>query len=460
MEKTEVLKLIKQGENDTTEFKESFDKETIETVGAFSNTDGGVILIGVSNKGVVKGVMTGKETLASWANQVSQSTDPRVIPDIGIVEIDGKTVVVIEVKEYPIKPVSSKGRCYERVGTSNRSMTPHEIATVHIITSGSSWDKDPPESASMKDIDKSMVQYYIRKSNETGRTKISPREKMSDVLEKAELVKDGKPTRAAILLFSKNPQRHICLAEIHCGRFKDDITIIDDRMVRGSILEQIDDAMEFIQKNTNVRFVMTGKPQRGQVWDYPIDALREAVINAVCHRDYTVSSDVEIRIYEDKLTVYAPGGLPLGMTVEKLYKPHKSVLRNKGIAGVFYSMGLIERWGTGMGKIMTLCKEAGLPEPQFDEGQGFEIIFNKDIYTEEYLKKSGLNERQVQAIKYLKERKNITNKEYQQICNTSERTATRDLADLVKREIFELKGTTGKGTKYILKTPQRRQSRQ
>ncbi len=106
-------------------------------------------------------------------------------------------------------------------------------------------------------------------------------------------------------------------------------------------------------------------------------------------------------------------------------------------------------------------KEAALPEPEYEEEMGgFSVYFHKDIYTKEYLRKKGLNERQVKAVMYVKEKGKITNKEYQEICNTSERTATRDLTDLVTREIFDQVGITGKGTNYILKTPQRRQSRQ
>jgi len=132
---------------------------------------------------------------------------------------------------------------------------------------------------------------------------------------------------------------------IHCGKFKEETMVIDDRMIEGAIIEQIEESMDFIRKNINVRFVMTGKPAREEVWDYPLEALREAVINAVCHRDYTVSSNTEVRIYDNELIVWNPGGLPLGLTVEDLYKPHPSILRNKGIGGVFYDMGLVEQWG-------------------------------------------------------------------------------------------------------------------
>jgi ATP-dependent DNA helicase RecG len=221
-------------------------------------------------------------------------------------------------------------------------------------------------------------------------------------------------------------------------------------MIVGTVFEQIDEAMDFIRKNINVEFVMTGKPQRDQIWDYPLEALREAIINAVCHRDYTIFSNTEVRIYDDKLIIRSPGFLPYGITLEELYKPHSSTLRNKGLAEVLYDTELIERWGSGIEKIQQHCLDAGLPEPIFEEYQGFQVVFRKDVYDEEYLRSLNLNERQIKAVIYVKEKGQVTNTGYQEICNTSARTSSRDLADLVSRGLFKQKGTIGKGTEYTL----------
>ncbi|WP_410507217.1 ATP-binding protein [Methanosarcina hadiensis] len=162
------------------------------------------------------------------------------------------------------------------------------------------------------------------------------------------------------------------------------------------------------------------------------------------------SSGSEIRIYENELIVWSPGGLPLGLTMEDLFKPHASKLRNKGIAEVFFDTRIIEQWGSGIEKMQNYCREAGLPEPVFEEYQGFRVIFKKGILNEEYLRNIGLNERQIKAVFYVKEKGKITNKEYQEISNTIKRTSSRDLAELVSLKIFEQIGTTGKGTEYVL----------
>ncbi len=131
MNEKELNKLLESGETETLEFKESFDKKTIEAAGAFANTKGGTILIGVSDRNEIKGVQIGKETLRNWANQISQSTEPRIIPEIELGTINRKRVVIIRIKEFPIKPVSVKGRYFRRVENSNRIMTMQEIAQMH-----------------------------------------------------------------------------------------------------------------------------------------------------------------------------------------------------------------------------------------------------------------------------------------------------------------------------------------
>jgi ATP-dependent DNA helicase RecG len=445
--------LIKTGESNTVELKEKFDEQTIESAVAFANTKGGIIFIGVSDKNNIKGIKVGKETLNQWANQISQSTDPRIIPELEKIKVDEKTVIAVKIKENPIKPISKKGRCLKREDSSNRAMGAQEVAQMHLHSTGMSWDKYSAKDAKLSDIDIEKVKRYIHKAKETGRKKIGDDEEPIQVLEKMSLITEGQPTWAAILLFSRLTNKFISQAAIHCGRFKEQNIVIDDRMIVGTVFEQIEEAMDFIRKNINVEFVMTGRPQREQKWDYPLEALREALINVICHRDYTIFSNIEVRIYDDKLIIRSPGFLPYGITLEELYRPHSSTLRNKGLAEVLYDTKLIERWGSGIEKIQQHCLDAGLPEPIFEEYQGFQVVFRKDVYDEEYLRSLNLNERQIKAVMYVKEKGQITNKEYQEVCATSKRTASRDLLDLVSSGFFEQIGTTGTGTAYILKGP-------
>ena len=448
----DIKRLIREKEFTTTEFKTKFNNEAVETAGALANTKGGVILIGISDDGTIKGIQIGKETLKNWANQISQSTEPAIIPEIDHAIVEDKEIGVVIIKEFPIKPVSVKGKCFRRVGNSNRIMSPHEIAELHLASTGASFDAFPAQRVYMDDIDLKKVKEYMGKANLSGRRKIPARTNPLMVLEKLDLIKDKKPTLAALLLFGKAPQEKWLQSTVHCGRFKQETLIIDDKLIGGVISDQIEDVMGFIRKNTNVKLVITGKPRRDEVWDYPLDALREAITNAICHRDYADIADIQLKIHDDRLTVWSPGGLPFGMTIEELYNPnHGSRPRNKLIAQIFYDLELIEKYGSGIQRIIDACKKANLPFPVFEERfGGFLVIFKKDIYHEEYLIGLGLNKRQVKAVMYVKEKGKITNKEYQELTKVSKAMSTIDLRELVNHEIFRKRGATGRGTEYTL----------
>lgn len=139
----DIEKILKSGETELTEFKESFNKKTVETVAAFSNTRGGTIFIGVNDDGGLKGISIGKETLKDWSNKISQNTEPSVIPEIRIENVNEKSIVIIRIQEYPLKPVATRGRCFRRVANSNRQMSPQEIAQMHLMSTGNSWDALP-----------------------------------------------------------------------------------------------------------------------------------------------------------------------------------------------------------------------------------------------------------------------------------------------------------------------------
>jgi len=402
--------------------------------------------------GGIKGVKLGPETIPKWGNQISQGTEPTVLADFQTEEYKNKKVVAIIVKEYPLKPVSYRGRCYKRVRNSNRLMSPQEIAQMHLQATGTSWDA-LPASVSGKDLlDLEKISDYVQTAISSGRRRFSKTARPLEVLRKIELLNKNKPTWAALLLFGKNPQSPLTQATVHCGRFKGQTTIIDDRLISGSIIDQIDEALDFIRKNINVEFVISGKAQREEVWEYPLDALREAVINAVCHRDYSDPADIQIKIYDESIQIWNPGGLAFDMTIEDLLDPtHSSKPRNKLIAQIFYDMGLIERYGSGIQRMIQACREAELPDPVFEEKSGgFVITFRANVFSEEYLSSLKLNTRQIKAFLFVKENKEISNKKYRELFQVLNKTAYLELSELVDKGLLAKEGA-GKQVKYILK---------
>ena len=448
-----IEELLISGESQTIEFKESFGRESIETVVAFANTKGGIVLIGVDDNGNIKGTSVGKETIADWSNQIAQATEPTVIPELQLEKVNEKQLVLFRVKEYPLKPVSFKGRCFKRVGNANKQMSPQEIAQMHLLSTGNSWDALPVNDLKVDFLELRRIEEYLEIAESLGRKKFLNKNKPAEILKKMGLVKNEKLTWATVLLFGKNPQIPLTQATIHCGRFKGETIIIDDRLIAGNIIDQIDETLNFIRKNINVEFLISGKAQRDEIWDYPLEALREAVVNAICHRDYSNLADIQIKIYDNSIQIWNPGGLPFDLTIQDLLDPsHSSRPRNKLIAQVFYDMGIIERYGSGIQRIIDACTKAGLSMPIFEEKfGGFMITFRKDIFTESYLKELGLNERQIKAVMYVKSTGKITNNEYQKLNKVSKRTATRDFQVLLKMGIIIQSGVTGKGTEYTLK---------
>ena len=179
--------------------------------------------------------------------------------------------------------------------------------------------------------------------------------------------------------------------------------------------------------------------------------MREAIINSIIHKDY-LGPHIQLRVDTDKLSLWNEGTLSKDLKIEDLKKVHKSSPRNKIIAEVFFKAGLIENWGRGTVDIIDCCKAAGLPEPEFIEEQGgFTVNFYKDIYNEENLKRLGFSDRQIKAVKFVKEKSKISNLEFRSLNQVSKPTATRDLEDLAAKNIFKRVGITGKGTYYKLK---------
>lgn len=446
----DVNTIIAGGESETVEFKVTFDNKAKESLGAFANTHGGYVIVGVDDRGNIRGVTATEQTLKNWSNEIGSVTEPTIIPYMSIVEVRSKLVVVIQVKEFPIKPVAVRGRCYRRVGASNRVLTPQIISDLHMESTGTTWDTFQAREKTVDDIDFARVVDYIRRARKSGRREYAGDEDPSRLLIKLDMMKEGIPTWAAVIAFGKNP---LLQAKVRCGRIRGTSTIVDAYLAEDPLLDQVEEVMGFMRRMLQLSYKFTGEAKRTEVWDYPLDAIREAVTNAICHRDYRSPAETQIQIFDDKMSIWNPGGLPLGMTLEGLRDPsHHSIPRNQQVAALFYDVELIERYGSGIERMIDDCRRLGFPEPDFSEAEGgFEVVFRKDVYTEEYLKINGMNPTQIKAILYVKKHREISNKVLRDIANVSRATASRELATMVELGILEKHGMRGRGTTYSLR---------
>ena len=449
MSAEDLVKLIASGETESLELKESLNETFYKTISAFANTKGGVILLGVNNQGNIVGIESSTKFLEDLTNRIVNKLS--LYPEIETINIKDRRVIVVRVARSGY-PVSYEGRYYERVGNTTREMSPKKLRA--LLLGGKTWDSLTNEFP-LEQIDTETIRRFVRLAVDKNRlTDVSLDEPPEVIMEKLELVVDEKLSNGAILLFGKNPQKHFINLCVRIGRFKTETTIIDDKWVKGNLFQQFDETLNILRQHIGVRYEIKGI-ERTDIWDYPIPALREAVLNALIHRDYfNIANFTTIKAYDDHIWFSNPGGLPEGITVEQLKRPHQSYLRNPLIAKVFYLAGYVEQYGSGTVRMVEWMKEVGLPEPEYkEEPGGFSVYFYKDIYTEENLRKMGLNERQIRAVMYVKERGKITNVEYKTNFNVSRATATRDLSNLVSKNILSVIGVGKRKIQYFLIKP-------
>lgn len=439
-------------EGETVEFKRHWTDQALEDLAAFANTRGGTLLVGVEDDGEVVGVADPEAEMQRIANTVASRLG--LTPSVSRRFIGGHEV--IEVQLEPARGVVGlNGRHRTRVGSTNRDLSPEELGRLVLERSGQSWDGLPSPLGLDRVAGSAIRRFANLAQRRLPEINSNEPERM---LQNLGLLREGRLTNAAVLLFTERPQEIFPAARVRIGLFKG-TQILDTHEFEGTLWEQLDGAMERFRRLLKVALdVRATAPtleglQHREVWEYPLDALREAVTNALVHRDYAAPGDIQVRLLEDSLEIWNPGGLPEGIRLEQLRAPsHPSVLRNPLIARTFYSAGLVEQWGTGTTRILNWCREAGLPEPEFqEEAGGFRVVFLKDPYTPERLRAMGLNERQVEAVQYVKRQRSITNREYQKLTGASKRTGSRDLDELVSVGVLAKVGQTGRGTRYLLR---------
>lgn len=348
MKKEELLKTIADGESQKVELKSSFNVEAMESVAAFANAEGGKVFIGVSNKGKIVGVEVNAESIQNWVNEIKSKTEPALLVDATQFELDGKTIVVLSVSEYPVKPIAFQGRYFKRVQNSNHLLSATEIANLSMLSLQVSWDSFPALGKTIDDLNKESVERFIGKVNTGGRLNLNGSTWL-DNLRKLKLLDGMQPTNAAYLLFGKENIGY----NVHLGRFKTPSMIIDDKMLNCNLFDAVEDTMRFLIAQIKVAYEITGKTtRRTEIFEYPLPALRELVLNTIVHRDYTSPMDVQIKVFDKKIVFFSPGELYGKQTVEALKTDdYVAYTRNKLIAEAFYLTGDIEKYGTGYTRV-------------------------------------------------------------------------------------------------------------
>lgn len=439
-----------QKENQNTEFKESWRDDWLEDICAFANTDGGKIYIGVYDNGDIKGLEDNnlRDLLVTLPNKVNNKLS--IIPSVNEKnEGDLKYIEVIVAGSSV--PISCNGKYFIRSGSTTLRLNGVQTMDFLQRKSGRTWDEILNIDFDINIISKTTIFKFANNAKDK-LPSITAENDPKHILEKLYLVKSNKISNAGILLFGKELQKYFIHSKIKIGKFNTDADIEKQDILDRNLIRQVNDSLDVLTTkylNRNIKY-SADKIERIDELEYPIEALRESILNAIVHRDYSNTSDILIRVYTEKIVIMNPGTLPDELTIESLKSTHVSKPRNPYIADIFQKAGYIESWGRGTNKIIQACFNAGLPEPEFKNENGvFTITLFKDKYNEKYLMAFDLNIRQIDAVKYVKVHGKINNAQYRELNNIERRQATNDLSDLVQKQIF-IKTGSGRGSYYKL----------
>jgi len=448
-------------ETETEERKEAWSEDCMKALAALANTLGGTLWIGIRDDGSVIGWDINGKQQETISNQIVNSL--HIHPaSISVEQKDDKPVLAIRMHRAAA-PVALRGRYYRRVGNSSRELPAEELPRFLLERTGQTWDALPAEEGVEGMAAKTVEDFKVLASERL--PEVAPSDTLEAILGKLKLTLSGKRVkRAAHLLFGNDPQRLIPTAQVQIGRFKDEETILDDKRVEGNLFQQIAQVEQLLRNYFFIRYEFpSGRGgrsgveamQREEVWEFPYKAVREALINALIHRDYTSTGRVQIRVYDDRMVISNPGGLPAGLMVsDLLLEPYDSLPRNPILAQICYYAKLVEQWGSGTIRMRNACRAQGLPDPIFQStATAFAVTLRKDDLSDERLRQRGLSARQIEIIHYVRRNGGISNSEHRALTGAARRTAARDLEHLHNIGLLERSTQPGRTVYYIMTDP-------
>jgi ATP-dependent DNA helicase RecG len=437
-----------KSESQNIEFKVSWRDEYLKWICGFANAYGGTLYIGKDDSGNVVDLNEAEKLLEDIPNKVKDVLG--ILVDVNLHQSEEGKFIEIHVEQYPY-PVNYKGQYHYRSGSTKQELKGAALDKFLLQKKGKRWDGVPVPNVSSIDLKQEAFDFFRKRAFRSQRI---DEESLTDnnehLIENLQL-KEGKfLKRASILLFHSNPEKYITGAYIKIGFFESDSYLRFQDEIHGNLFEQIEKTTELLFTKYIKALISYEGLNRVETFEYPKEAIREALLNAIAHKDYSGGVPIQISVYNDKLMIWNEGQLPENWTVKNLLEKHASRPFNPDIANALFRSGYIESWGRGTIKIINECKKAGIPEPVFTyDSSDISVEFRKDIYNEKHLRTLDLNVRQVKAVLYVKEKGRITNKEYQEINNTTDRTALRDLETLIQFNIIKRIGEK-KGAYYEL----------
>jgi len=436
-------------ETQNIEYKSIWKDEYLKWICGFANAQGGTLYIGKDDNGKVVGVKDAKKLLEELPNKIT--TILGIVTPVNLHQTEQGEYIEIIVDSHP-NPVNYKGEYHYRSGSTKQELKGAALDKFLLQKQGKHWDAVSIPNVTIADLKPETFDFFRKRGVKSKRLDEDVLTDTNDVLlNNLKLTDNGYLKRAALLLFHPDPEKYVSGAYIKIGFFRTDSDLLFQDEIHGNLFEQVEKTMDLLFTKYIKAMISYEDIYRVETYEYPKDALREALLNAVAHKDYTGPYPIQISVYDNKIMIWNYGKLPENWTVEDLLDKHSSQPRNPDIATTFFRSGYVESWGRGMDKMRNLCIEAKIPLPQLScKGNDFWTVFRKNIYNKEDLSKLGLSDRQIKAVLYVKEHGKITNKEYQEVNGIGKSVTIDELRNLVDKQILVRIGETGRGTYYEL----------
>ncbi len=434
-------------ENQNIEWKESWRDEYIRWIGGFANANGGKLIIGMNNRGEITGLAEAEELLETIPNKVRDILG--IIVDVNLETKKGKKYLEINIEPHPF-PVSYKGQYHYRSGSTKQELKGNALDRFLLRKQGKRWDGVPVPKISVNELSQQAFDYFIRKARSGKRLNIEILDELhNDLLEKLHLKEADYLKRAAILLFHPDPEKYVTGAYVKIGFFNEKEILVYQDEIHGYLFEQVEKTMDLLLTKYMKAMISYEGLHRVETYPFPETALREALLNAIAHKDYSSGNPIQISVYDNKIIFWNEGQLPENWTVEQLTLKHPSVPFNPDIANAFFRAGLIEAWGQGIFRIINDCSKSNLPPPVFKyDLSGFVIELRKQ--PGEPVEKTV--EKTVEKIlRLIRKNPEITSKELQQETGLTRRGVEYNLGKLKSDGLIKRSGPDKGGRWIVLK---------
>jgi ATP-dependent DNA helicase RecG len=433
-------------ESQNIEYKSSWRDEYLKWICGFANAQGGTLYIGKDDNGKIVTLKDTKRLMEDLPNKITAILG--IVADVNLHETADGDFIEIIVEPHP-NPVNYKGEYHFRSGSTKQELKGMALDKFLLKKQGKHWDSVPIPNVTVADLKPETFDFFRKKGVKSKRLDDDVLTDSNELLlNNLKLTDGGYLKRAALLLFHPDPEKFVTGAYVKIGYFESDSDLRFQDEIHGNLFEQVEKTIDMLFTKYIKALISYEGIYRVETYEYPKEAVREAIHNSVAHKDYTGGTPIQISVYKDKIMIWNYGQLPENWTIDTLQEKHSSVPYNPDISNVFFRTGYIEAWGRGIRKMNEQCADAGLPQPlYYYASSGFWVVFRKDAFNEQSLKELGLNDRQVKAVLYVKEKGKITNSEYQKINLVSRRWTTIELTDLVTKNIFKHIGH-GAGSYY------------